>query len=117
VVSRAAGLHDNRAALQLFEEGDQLNSLQFAPDHRLPRLVDSVNLEGGLGSIQTNHANVHRGWLPYLRLSRPASWHIDAGGGRPPHLLEICKPVPDYAAFSADRGGVQIGNFGVVAKG
>jgi hypothetical protein len=26
---------------------------------------------------------------PFLRLSRPASWHINAVGGRPPHLLEF----------------------------
>jgi hypothetical protein len=30
---------------------------------------------------------------------------------------KIAKTHPDYAAFSADRGGVQVGNFGVVAKG
>jgi hypothetical protein len=40
------------------------------------------------------------------------------GAGPPPHKhLWSDKTFFDYAAFSADRDGVQIGNFGVFAKG
>src|SRR3954466_2861184 len=85
-MSCAARFHDNGATPQFPEKWDQLFPLQFASDHLLSRLVDGMDLESGFGGIQTNHGNAHRGWLPCLRLSRPAPWHIYARGGRPPHL-------------------------------
>jgi hypothetical protein len=51
--------HASRTTVQAFqflEERDQFFPLQFTPDHQLPRLVNSVKLEGGFGGIQTNHA-------------------------------------------------------------
>jgi hypothetical protein len=47
----ATCFHDDRAALHLLEECDQLTSLEFAFDHHLTRRVDGVNLEDGLGGI------------------------------------------------------------------
>jgi len=47
-----------------------------------------VNLKDGLGRIKADHGNAHCGRLPFCRFSRPASWHIDAIGGRPPHLAK-----------------------------
>lgn len=48
-----------------------------------------MKLEDGLGSIQANHGNGHRGRLPLCRTSRPLLWYTDAVGGRPPHLIKI----------------------------
>ena len=39
---------------------------QLALDLRLSGLVHGVDLEDGLGGIQADHANAHRGRLPLL---------------------------------------------------
>jgi hypothetical protein len=74
------GLHHHRATFLLLEEGDQLAPAQLALELCLSSFVDAVDLEDGLGGIQTDHANAHGGRLPCCRFQRPTVWHIDAVG-------------------------------------
>ena len=63
VVRRAARLHDDRAGLLLLEERPQLAPPQLAPDLGLSELVHGVDLKDGLGGIQADHGDAHRGWF------------------------------------------------------
>src|SRR4051794_41899373 len=63
VVRRAARLHDDRAGLLLLEERPQLAPPQLAPDLGLSGRVHGVDLEDGLGGIQADHGDAHRGWF------------------------------------------------------
>ena len=67
VMGGATSLHHDRAALLFIEERDQLAPAQFAPDLHLSGLVDTVDLEHGLGCIQADHGNAHGGRLPFCR--------------------------------------------------
>jgi hypothetical protein len=87
VMRRTARLQNDSAGLLPLEERDQLTPLQLALQVRLAACVHAVDLEYGLCRIETDHGNAHRGRLLCCRLSRPALWHTDAVGGRPPHLI------------------------------
>jgi len=64
----ATGLHHDRARLLLLKEEDQLTPAQLPLDLRLSSLVHAMDLEDGLGGIQTNHGNTHCGRLPSLQV-------------------------------------------------
>jgi len=63
-----ARLHDDGAGLQLVEERDQFAPSQLALDLNLSGLVHAVNLKDGLGGVQADHRNAHRGRLLFLRV-------------------------------------------------
>ena len=65
---RAARLQNDDAGLLLLEERDQVVPLQLALQLQLSGLVNGVNMENGLGGIQADHGNTHRGRLPSLQV-------------------------------------------------
>src|ERR1700674_3068495 len=93
VMRCTARLHGDDAPLLLLEERDQFTPSQLAPDLHLSGLIHAVHLEDGLGGVQADHGNAHRGRLLFYRFSRPVLWHTDAVWGRPPHLSELVGDV------------------------
>src|SRR5271166_1283115 len=89
----AARLHDDGAGLLLLEEPDQFAPSQLAPDLHLTGLVHAVHLKDGLGGVQANHGNAHRGRLPLYRFSRPVLWHTDAVGLSTPSVGVGCRVI------------------------
>src|SRR5215213_7539142 len=65
VVCRTAGLHDHGAAWLLLEEGDQLVARQLAFELDLALRVDAMEMKDRLGGVEPDHANAHRGRLPF----------------------------------------------------
>src|SRR6185437_9756865 len=63
VMRGTTSLHHHRATFLLLEECDQLAPAHLALELCLSSLVHAVDLEDGLGSIQANHGNAHRGRL------------------------------------------------------
>src|SRR6185312_7966816 len=64
--------------------------------------INPVKLEHVLRQIQTNRANLRHGRLPYLVESTTPVWHIDAVGGRPPHLCERSEAIHATACGDVD---------------
>src|SRR5271166_5612686 len=87
VMGSTARLHNDGAGIQLLKERDQFAPSQLALDLHLSGLVHAVHLKDGLGGVQADHGNAHRGRLPLYRFSRPVLWHTDAVGAVHP----ICR--------------------------
>jgi len=61
VVRGPARLQHHGARGLRLEEPDQLAPAQLAPDFGLSGLVHAVHVEHGLGGVQPDHGNAHRG--------------------------------------------------------
>src|SRR4051794_23866929 len=72
VMGCTAGLHHHRAARLLLEEGNQFVTPQLALELDFASRINAVELKGGLGCVDANHALLPR----YRRTVRPA------GGGQ-----------------------------------
>jgi hypothetical protein len=63
VVGGATSFHDDRTSRLLLKERDQIVPSQLPSDLRSSGFVHAMNLEDGLGCIEADHANAHRGRL------------------------------------------------------
>src|SRR5664279_2598800 len=84
MMGRTARLHHNGGCFLLLEKRDQVFPLDFAADHDVSSLINSVNLEHRFCGVEANHGNGHRGRSLSGCFATTGSWHIDAWG-RPPH--------------------------------
>src|SRR5664279_1694812 len=84
MMGRTARLHHDGGCFLLLEKCDQVFPLDFAADHDVSGLINSVNLEHRFGGVEANHGNGHRGRSLSGCFTTTGSWHIDAWG-RPPH--------------------------------
>src|SRR5208337_3509207 len=91
VMGSTARLHNDGAGIQLLKERDQFAPSQLALDLHLSGLVHAVHLKDGLGGVQADHGNAHRGRLPLYRSSRPLLWHTDAVGAVHPICRSGCR--------------------------
>src|SRR5664279_1649889 len=86
MMGRTARLHHDGGCFLLLEKCDQVFPLDFAADHDVSGLINSVNLEHRFGGVEANHGNGHRGRSLSGCFTTTGSWHIDAWG-RPPCTL------------------------------
>src|SRR6185295_14629012 len=91
----------HHAGRNLRKERLHRSATKLSLQNHLPRRINPVDLKNVLRQIQPNHANLVHGRLPYLVESTTPVWHIDAVGGRPPHL---CEERSDEAIHGSTSG-------------
>src|SRR5262249_34499180 len=106
VVTAAARLQPDLRRSKLLQEAHQLPAPQLAFQHRLIRLVDTVQLEHALRRVDPDPCYLRHGRLPRIGSLTNPFWHSDAVGGRPPQRAS--RPAHDSDAGLEARGPARI---------
>jgi hypothetical protein len=91
MVRAATGLDPYDRRLKPLEKRYHLLAPQLPAKDRLLRRVDTMQLKDLLRRVHTNSDKLLHGRSPSFEIATTSFWHIDAVGGRPPHLSDLTR--------------------------